>query len=411
MGAAVLAVLAVLATVLVLRSGDGAGTELRLASPPLAAPAPGPVPTALVEAWRAPSPSTPRPVVAGPAVVTAGPVAGGPDGSGGRVVGHDPVTGAEAWTYRRPEVPCTVGEGFGDVLAVFAVSSAVGEWCSSVAALDPATGARGPARDADVRGGTALVADDSHVVATGPDYLEVWRSDLVATLEYGALPTPVQADPQPRAGCDHGSVALERSVLGVLERCPGETSDRISLLDTDPSSSDRPTDRLSTLTGVVGGRLLAVTAERVALAAPDGTLRVLDAAGAPVATVPLGAAAGPTADPPGLDAGLRVAGPVLLWWTGRATVALDPVELVPRWVLPGTLGAGTAVPAADTSPPTLLVPVPGGLDVVDAGSGAARGRVPVDRARDRTPAVAVAMIGTTVVEQRGPSVVALRPPP
>ncbi len=406
--AVVLVVAALVATVLVLAAGDGARTSLRLASPPLAARAPGPVPTALVEAWRASSPSTATALTVGPAVVTAGPTAEG----GGVVSGHDAATGAVGWEYRRPEVPCTVGAGFGDVLAVFATDRPTGTWCSDVTTLDPATGARRPARNTDVRPGTRLLADDGHVTATGRNYLETWRSDLVATVEYGALPTPVQSDPQPRLACAHGSVAVASGLVAVLERCPGETSDRLSVLDADPTNADKPGTRSSVLTGIVGGRLVAAGADRTAVAAPDGTLRTFDADGAPVAAVGLGPLAGPTTDPPGLTAGVRPAGPVLLWWTGTGTVALDPTDLTPRWTLAGSLGPGGAFPTAAPGPGTVVVPVPGGLAVADAATGAVSTTLPVDRSGSDAGSgpVGVAVSGPVVVEQRGTTVVALRPP-
>ena len=261
-----------LLVVVVVATGDAAGTDDRVATQPLVAPPDGPLPTALVEAWRADSPATPTPLVVGPAVVTAG-----PDG----VVGHDAVTGAPAWSYSRPEAPCTVGAGFGDVLAVFRTDGALGTWCSDVAALDPATGARGPARHTDLREGTRLLADRDHVTGTGRDYIETWRSDLVATTAIGALPNPVQPpSEQPRAGCTNGSVAVGGGSLAAVERCPGEASDRLTVFDADPPSSEKPQERVSVLTGVVGARLVALTDRRVAIAAPDGTLRVLDVASA-----------------------------------------------------------------------------------------------------------------------------------
>lgn len=408
--AALISVAVLLLVVVVVATGDAAGTDDRVATKPLVVPPEGPLPTALVEAWRADSPATPTPLVVGPAVVTAG-----PDG----VVGHDAVTGAPAWSYSRPETPCTVGAGFGDVLAIFRTDGALGTWCSDVAALDPATGARGPSRHTDLREGTRLLADRDHVTGTGRDYIETWRSDLVATTAIGALPNPVQPpSEQPRAGCANGSVAVGGGSLAAVERCPGEASDRLTVFDADPPSSEKPQERISVLTGVVGARLVALTDRRVAIAAPDGTLRVLDAGsssedgtGASPVSYPLGTAAGPTADPPGLAATIRPVGPVLLWWTGTATVGLDPDDLRPRWALPGTLGAGAAWPGT-TPATTVLIPVPGGLAVVDAATGAPRGAtIPVDRAGTAPDApVAVATVGTVLVELRGATTVALRPP-
>lgn len=404
---ALITAVVVVGAILVVSAGDEAATTLRTAARPLTVPPPGPVPTSLTEAWRADSPASATgatPIGIGPVVVTAG-----PGGSGGQVVGRDPVTGAEAWSYTRPGSVCTLGGGFGMVLAVFRTEGPTGPWCSDVASFTPATGARGPARNADLREGTRLLADRDQVTGTGPDYLEAWRYDLVATTEIGRVPTPVQPpDVQQRSVCTNGSVAVGGRVIGALERCPGEDSDRLTFFAADPASAEKPEERGSVLLGVRGARLVAVNGDRAAVAAPDGTLRVVTAAGQ-VTTVPLGPAAGPTTDPPGLATPVRAGGPVLLWWTGTATVALDPVELRPRWTVPGTIGPGAPVPGTGAAV-TLLVPVPSGLAVVDAATGVPRGLVPVARAPGPTP-VGVGVVGTTVLEQRGSEVVALRPGP
>lgn len=406
MAVALIAVAAVVGTLLVLNTGDAAHTSDQVASPSLAPSPDGPVPTGLTEAWRAESPATPAPVAVGPAVVTAG-----PDG----VVGHDPATGREAWSYRRPEPPCTVGTGFGDVLAVFRTQGPLGAWCSDVASLEPGSGARGPARNADLREGTRLLADRDHVTGTGADHVETWRSDLVLTTEVGRIPTPVQPpSAQPRAGCTNGSVAVGGGTVGMVQRCPGEDSDRLTVVTADPQSSEKPEERSSVLLGVRGARLVALTDRRAAWAAPDGTLHVVgtapDTADLAPAVFPLGAAAGPTTDPPGLAATVRPVGTVLLWWTGSATVALDAGDLTPRWTLPGALGTGAAWPGSAPAA-VALVPVPEGLAVVDAGTGAPRGpTIPVTRGLPPGTPVAVATTGTTVVELRGSTVVALRPP-
>ncbi|GAA4831811.1 hypothetical protein GCM10023201_19740 [Actinomycetospora corticicola] len=416
---ALIVVLAVVGVVLFVRSGDEASTTLEqfrtIPSPDQAA-----VPTVLAEAWRATDPvgAPPGPGLLGGPVSVGAAVATGrtePDGTG-VVTGLDAATGAVAWEYRRPDPLCTLGEGSGVVLALFRTTSPVGTFCSDVASFDPSTGDRGPSRNADVRPGTRLLADGSHVTATGRDYLEVWRDDLVATLEYGALPTPVQSAPQPRAQCPHTSVAVGADDVAVLERCPGEPSERLSVLSSAPAEYDRPEDRFSVLSGVTGGRLVATAESRTALEAPDGTLRVYDAAGTPVSTVPLGPAAGSipdstATDPAGQGLGARLAGPVLLWWTGTATIGLDPSTLLPRWTLPGTLGPGAAVPTGVLgAPTTVLVPVAAGLAPVDAATGAVRPLIPVDRRADQPGPIGVDVVGATVVEQRGGTVVGLRPP-
>ncbi len=106
------------------------------------------------------------------------------------------MTGTEEWSYRRDRALCTVASGFpnadghrGLVLALYEGSTG---FCSEMTALRPDTGARVAARNPDVVPGTELVADDTFVLATGERYLEVERSDLVKTLEYGAVIAPAQ---------------------------------------------------------------------------------------------------------------------------------------------------------------------------------------------------------------------------
>jgi hypothetical protein len=76
------------------------------------------------------------------------------------------------------------------------------------------------------------------------------------------------------------------------------------------------------------------------------------------------------------------------------------VSLTPQWIVPDALGP--AVPYADG----LLVPVPDGLRVLDATTGAAVSTIPV--ARPAGP-VRLATIGEVLLEQRAGEVVALRP--
>ena len=92
----------------------------------------------------------------------------------------------------------------------------------------------------------------------------------------------------------------------------------------------------------------------------------------------------------------------LYWWTGSRTVALDPVELTPRWTLPDTLGPAQPYGGG------LLLPVPDGLLDVDSNTGTALRTIPVPR-EDRTAPVRLATSGEVLLEQRGTEVVALRP--
>lgn len=394
--AAALTVAVVVAAVLFFRTSDAATTVAQpAAAPPPAAPTePAVLPPSLAPAWEAPSAATPVPVVLSGTVVT-----GSGDAAGSDVLGRDLLSGAVRWRYHRVEPLCTVGVGFGDAIAVYRR----GNYCSEVTALQPATGARGPQRNADVRPGTRLLAEPGHVTATGTDYLEVWRSDLVATLEYGAYPTPAQPGRQPRTGCGYGSVAVAAGRVGVLERCPGDPGDRLTVLRADGPGADQPQEEFSTVLDGRGARLVALSADREAVLLPDpARLEVLDNTGAHPVSFPLGLPAADTVgDPPGGVPPVRSEPAALSWWTGSSTVALDPVDLHPLWTLPQTLGPGTLLAGR------LLVPVPGGLAVLDPTTGVRSGLLALDRGGYTGP-IEPATAGPVVLEQRGSTLVALR---
>ncbi len=405
--AAVLVVALVVGVVALARGSDIAGTTARSADAPVTAPAPPTAaPGGFVETWRAPSPVTSAPVVSGPAVVTA---------EGSTVVGRDAVTGEERWSYGRDLPLCTVGAGFpgvaeGRVLAVYANRSEPagpgrdGPYCSEVTMLGAATGDRAGSRNPDARPGTRLLADDTYVLATGVDHLEVWRSDLVRTLEYGAVPAQEQpTDRQPRPGCTYGSVALGDGDVAVVERCPGEGVDRLTVLAADGADgAEQPEVRFSVLLPGTGASVVGVADERVAVTLPGpDRLLTFDGAGTPIAQTPLDGPA-PPPDPPGGFLPATDDDTRRYVWTGSAVVALDAAELAPLWTLPGALGPPARYGA------DLLVPVPDGLAVLDPERGTPRRLIPVTRP-DPTAPVGIAALGAVLLEQRGVDVVALTP--
>lgn len=385
-------------------ASDVAGTTSRTAAVAVEPPVPAAgAPAAFGTAWTAPSPGTPVPVVAGPAVVTA---------EGSAVVGRDAGTGEERWSYARDLPLCTVGAAFpgvevGRVLAVYANDgpggAGDGPYCSEVTMLRGDTGARVGARNPDTRPGTRLLADDTSVLATGTDHLEVWRSDLVRTLEYGAVPAQEQVGRQPRPDCSYGSAALGGRRVAVVERCPGELADRLTVLAADgEDGAEKPEERFSVPLPGSGATVVAVSEEQVAVALPDPSrLVVLDAGGTATAVTELDPPA-TAADPPGQVAPTSADDSHRYWFTGSSVVALDAGELALLWTLPDALG-----------PPVrygvdLLVPVPGGLRVVDATRGTPGRLLPVDRADPAAP-VGLAVLGDVLLEQRGDRLVALAP--
>ena len=396
--AAITVVVAVTAAVMWATSPHHGTVSTPSAEPVAAPPDAASVPAGFTEAWRAPSAATPAPVVAGPVVVT---------GQGGDVAGHDATTGAVRWSYDRDLPLCTVGSGFPDhddgrALALYRN----GDWCSELTSLNPATGTRDRQRNPDVHPGTRLVPAGSLVTATGSTYLEVMRSDLVETVEYGDVPTPRQVGRQPRPGCEATGFAPDAGRLAVLQQCPGEPTERLSVIDPDGSEADKPQEEFSVPLSATGATLVATSDDRVAVALTDPPrLQIFDRSGAQVALLGLDVPPGDVARPPADGVAPVFANDErIYWWTGSRTVALDANDLTPVWTLPDTLGPGVDYGGR------LLVPVRDGIAVMDGATGRVERTLPVSRTDPGAP-VTSAVLGDVLVEQRGTEIVALRPTP
>ncbi|RCW42817.1 hypothetical protein DFQ14_10873 [Halopolyspora algeriensis] len=359
------------------------------AEPIAAVHPPDTVPTALQEAWRAPSPATPQPVVAGPAVVTA---------AEGEVLGRDPVTGEVHWRYARDLPLCTVGSEWQRAIAVYRTSHN----CSEVTSLEGATGKRGPQRNSDVPFGTRLLSGGDYVTATGRGLFETWRSDLVRTQQYGVPHAPKNPDNNlERPECEYSSIAVGRERVGVIEECPRAPGDRITVLKAHPEDGAHPEEVLSTTLAGSNAGVVAVTETRVAVALYDRSeLVVYDASGTVRGRFPLRAT-----QPPPPQGGVRIESTtgdrVIYWHTGGNTVALDPATLKPMWTVSGTLGSGTVVASK------LLIPVPGGIAVHDPADGTRERLISVDR-RGYRGDLELGSAGGVLLEQRGNTLVALR---
>ena len=390
--AGVLVLVLALAVALVVATSAAVHTRSDTASgtvPPVPE-APLNVPATLNEIWRSPSAATSAPVAVGPVVVT---------GDDSTVVGHDPLTGLPHWSYQRDLPLCTIGAGWGRAIAVYRN----GQYCSEVTSLQAGTGVRGPQRNSDVPVGTQLLFNGYLVTATGSNHLETWRSDLVKTMEYGQQRAEIQPGTQPRPDCLHTSVAVTGGRLGVLERCPGEAGDRLTVLLPDETEEERPDQAVSTVLPATGARLVALSDDREAvLLADPPRLSVLGVDGVELASYPLDLPPGDLAgDPPGaVVPTIEIPGAVL-WWTGSRTIALDSGDLHPLWTVPGALGPGTLLAGAP------VLPVPNALVEVDPVDGHVLRTVPMNRGNYQGP-VTEAALGPVLLEQRGPTVVALR---
>ncbi|SMD16237.1 Rv3212 family protein [Kibdelosporangium aridum] len=392
-------------------TSDFAATSSQTASGEVETPEePSTLPPSFGEAWRAPSGATPIPVAVGPTVVT---------GDGNEVVGREPYSGKVRWRYARDIPLCTVGEGFNDAIALFSKpdnslpSTDPGKKgnCSEVTSLKAATGERDRQRNGDAELDTQLLSDGSHVTTTGKRLLNTWRNDLVQTMEYGQVPDMVNPDKQPRVGCMYGSIAVTPGRIGVIERCPAASDpavtgdDRLTVYNPEgkENESDTPIVAFSNTVGGSRARIIAMNQTYTAIALPDPSrILVYDNEGNKIQEYPVAVPDSDFAGDPahgvvpvtkGTDA--------LFWFTGTRTIALSTTDLRPLWTVENTLGSGAVFAGY------LLLPVKDAYLVTDQVTGARVAQTPVNRDEYNGP-VQMSTLGPMVLEQRGPTLVALR---
>ncbi len=221
------------------------------------------------------------------------------------VTGHDAVTGGFRWSYGRENLPlCAIGSGDvdapgvtrrGKVRGVMVVSEK-GGYCSQVMLLDPATGARHYYRTSPNQVGGSLTFGGPYAAWMGPSLVELWRDDLVRTIQYGDEPTP----PKPNAthtGCTFTDIALASDQFATVEHCDPEnatdqaTNARVVINWATPDSAPNKPDgqdvfkhepRADIDTGSPAARIVGITADRVAVlvSAPEPAVVVYEASGA-----------------------------------------------------------------------------------------------------------------------------------
>jgi hypothetical protein len=400
---ALIAVVAITATVLTWVFSDARATT-SITGPSSWEPLPEVValPPTLAEVWRARSGATQSPVVVQTPAKDTGEEKPSTvvTGDGGEVNGRDPLTGDVRWTYKRDLPLCVASTAWGRAMALYSK----GTNCSELTSLDGVTGERRAQRNGDAEPGTALLNEGSHLLTTGSKYLEVYRrDDLVKSLEYGTLRAIVNPNKQPRVGCTFGSVAVTSGRFAIIERCPDDSSDRVTVLKPNPDKSDEPKVFASVLTGGRNAQVVAVTDKLVAVAMPDpARIVVFDAeTGNQVTESPVDVPAGDFSEPPNHVARSVATKTNVFWFTGSKTIALSQETLTPLWTAEGALGAGTTLAGR------ALIPVKDGLRVYEQATGAVVGTIRVRRDGYDGP-VQLATAGPVVLEQRGETLVALR---
>lgn len=388
-----IAVVVAVAAALIWWTSDARATISKPAAEPVPSLTPaGRVPDLLRELWSTPSTKTTMPLVIAGAVVTA---------DGGGVIGRDPGTGNELWSYTRDRELCGVTSVYQYAVAVYPDARG----CGQVSTIDASTGKRGPARTGYADREVRLSSDGSTVLSAGDSRLELWRSDMVRMLGWGTVDARVKPDVPRTPLCRLVSAAASSSAVSVLESCPEQTEMRLTLLRPS-DEEDTPEVKYEQQPGVAAdadARVVAVsdTTTAVYLPTPKPVVNIVDDTGTVTASTLLDRA-------PSEQATMSRAGDLITWWTGDSVLVFEAAGLRYKYTVapapggapvgPGTLMAGE-----------LLIPVTNGYDVFDPETGTGIRHIALERTPADT-AVVPAVAGSALIEQRGDTVVALGSP-
>jgi len=389
MAATAIAVVIAAATTLIWLNSDVRATVIR----PAATPAPTissarNVPANLRQLWTARSPRTAAPVITTSTVITA---------DGRELVGHDPVTGQQRWSFMRDSDLCGVTWVYDLAVAVYPDSRG----CGQVSTVEARTGTRGPTRSGYEDKQITLSTDGTTVLAAGPTRIEMWRSDMVRTLAYGNIDAPINPPVPPRPPCQFLSSAASSSGAAILETCTSFPGVRLTLLKVAKEDVN-PEEKYVQLPGLnadSGAKVLALSDLRTAvyLPIPQPRVAVYDETGQELSSSLLPRKPGPNLT-------VSRAGDLITVWTGDSVAVLDGSTLTFRY----TIAPGSAVPLGPGTmmADRLIIPVTGGIAVYTPDNGNVERVIGVDRGNITGPIVP-SVVGTTVIEQRGNTVVAL----
>jgi hypothetical protein len=308
--AAGLAVAVAVIGFLVYRTSDLANTSL-VTGAVAAVPSPtGAAPQTLTPKWSQPTgPALGAVVSASGVVVTT---------DAHTVTGRDAVTGSVRWSYTRSNRNlCAVGSAdigptdmtsSGSVAGIATVYAENG-FCSQVMTLDPVTGARGKVRTSPNEVNGSLAFGGPYAGWLGPDRVEVWRYDLVRTIQYGVQVNPPKPG-QSRLGCTFTDLALAANQFATVEHCPAEGDNaRLVVNFDDPGAVTGHPDGWDIFqhyprtcvpdaakkgcadidTGGTGARIVGITADRVAVLVSGSSpaVKVYDASGKLTSSTPV----------------------------------------------------------------------------------------------------------------------------
>lgn len=311
-----------------------------------AAPVLDTVPDSLSPAWSlddAPLPGVHRPVIVDGLVVTY---------ADRTVTASDPA-GETVWTYRRDLDLCSLGAAWGRVVTTWRAANG----CGDVISLDADSGQYTATRSSISPDEVVAVASNDRIGTVGAERLELWRSDLVRTVEYGEVEGVQEPHLQPHPDCRITSALTRTEHLAVTEVCPDGQGTWLRFQETTPEESRSPEILADVELSGPGARLVAVS-QAAAAVFDDGELVTYLADGREAGRVAVPAASG---DGDGTLPFAPVTADLphhVSFFDGERLYLLGPDDLEVRQVVEDAAGTGVAVGGR------LLAPTSEGLSLI-----------------------------------------------
>lgn len=380
----VIAALAVIGIGTVWATAPIRGTELSPAQEPfVAAATTDHIPSQLHEQWRITDTSNNhKPAITGGVISTAD----------GNTINTYTPDGSLLWSYKRDKELCSFSSGVDAVIATYKT----GIGCGDVTSINANDGTYKATRSAISSDQVAPIISNDRIGVLGDERVELWRSDLVRTIEYGDVEAPQESGQQPHPECSITSAMTRKELLAITETCP-DGSAFLRFMDTTPEDSRAP--EITQDIQIADGTIVAIGQSAAAIYVNEPSPKILsynddgeligehavEAVGFPDAPFQLH-----TADLPHH----------MSWFNGKSLVLLSPSQLNVRQSFNDALGTGIAVDGK------LLYPTIEGIAVANWNTGEVLRTIPVDRA-DYKGEVSLGVVGQVFVEKRGSQIVAL----
>ena len=125
--------------------------------------------------------------------------------------------GSKAWSYERTDAElCSLSTAWGKVVA----SYKTGVGCGDTVAINAATGEYDGTRSAINSEKVVPISSNDRVGTVSTDRIDLWRSDMVRTVEYGAVEAKQEPEKQPHEDCTLSSALTRTENLALTESCP-----------------------------------------------------------------------------------------------------------------------------------------------------------------------------------------------